>query len=190
VTVRGDLALIVMAGFVAVGRTTWLSPSSSSMASVVSETTTVRVRRGGGPAGRRPRSRSNCSAVSGFGRVRSRVQGVEVEQQQGGGFDPDADLLRAGQDRATDQDVAAKAERAGWETLSTPAAPSRCATTATCTTSASPPIAADPRRPPGQRPAHPSDRPRHRRTDPGAHPRPQPGLAASRPTPGPPKKKR
>ena len=44
-TVRGDLALMAMAGLVVVRRTMWLSPSSSSIASVVSETTTVRVRR-------------------------------------------------------------------------------------------------------------------------------------------------
>jgi len=45
VAVRGDLALIVMAGTVVVRRTTWLSPSPSSMAKVVSETKIVRVRR-------------------------------------------------------------------------------------------------------------------------------------------------
>ena len=43
-TVRGDLALIVMAGLVVVRRTMWVSPSPSSMANVVSETSTVRVR--------------------------------------------------------------------------------------------------------------------------------------------------
>jgi hypothetical protein len=45
VTVRGDLALIVMAGLVVVRQTTWLSPSPSSMAKVVSKTKIVRVRR-------------------------------------------------------------------------------------------------------------------------------------------------
>ena len=43
--VRGDLALIVMAGLVVVRRTMWLSPSSSSMAKVMWETAMVRVRR-------------------------------------------------------------------------------------------------------------------------------------------------
>ena len=38
VTVRGDLALIVMAGLVVVRRTMWVTPSSSWMAKVVSET--------------------------------------------------------------------------------------------------------------------------------------------------------
>jgi hypothetical protein len=58
VTVRGDLALIVMAGLVVVRRTMWVSPSPSSMASVVSETTTVRVRR----AWTRPRPRVDSPA--------------------------------------------------------------------------------------------------------------------------------
>jgi Zinc-binding dehydrogenase len=38
VTVRGDLALMVTAGLVVVRRATWTSPSSSSVAKVVSET--------------------------------------------------------------------------------------------------------------------------------------------------------
>ena len=44
-TVRGDLALIVVAGLVVVRRTMWVSPSPSSIAKVVSETAMVRVRR-------------------------------------------------------------------------------------------------------------------------------------------------
>jgi hypothetical protein len=45
VTVRGDLALIVMAGMAVVRRTMWVSPSPSSIAKVVSDTAIVRVRR-------------------------------------------------------------------------------------------------------------------------------------------------
>jgi hypothetical protein len=45
VTVRGDLTLIVMAGLVVVRRTMLLTPSSSCIARVASETKIVRVRR-------------------------------------------------------------------------------------------------------------------------------------------------
>src|SRR3954469_19101405 len=65
-------------------------------------------------------------------------------------------------------------------TASTRPAPSPCATTAGCTTSASDASTPAPASPSGRRPPHPGHRPPHRRARPRTHPRPKPRLPAPR----------
>ena len=56
-----------------------------------------RLGRGGGPAGRSPRSLSTWGSVSRVGLGAEQLAGVEVEQQQHRWFDPDPDLATSEQ---------------------------------------------------------------------------------------------